>query len=247
MHEIGSVSGPVPVRCEEGNVLIQSRTTWDQNGFDWQGNGFESFKRGFGAEKGKWGRGERPHSWLQLGGSVIEFHTPRSGNYWLGLERLHTLTSRGHDGRGQGQTWELVIELWTEGEDRYLTRVYSNFSVGDEASGFRLSLGCAGRGNLSDSLVGQSGSRFLISGDGGGEEHIGANDILTSDRQPCDNGIRVSESPNKLIFLSLIIFSLRHEIWLGTLSRSYLGTFLGMLKEMWRGKKGRKRAIYTAS
>lgn len=238
MREIGSISGPVPVRCEEGNVLIQSRQTWDQNGFDWQGNGFESFKRGFGAEKGKGAAGPFMAG-VELAETVVRDKYVRtvtsmqtsltfatiSGNYWLGLERLHVLTSGGHGGQGlgHGHTWELLVELWTEGEDRPLTLAYSNFSVGDAESGFRLSLGCAENGNLSDSLGGQKGARFVISGGGGGGEHIGANDILTSDRQPCDNGIRVSESPNKLIFFSPDYFPADTKFWLRTFSRFYLG------------------------
>ncbi|KAK7090351.1 microfibril-associated glycoprotein 4-like [Littorina saxatilis] len=69
-----------------------------------------------------------------------------SGEFWLGLDALNTLTSR--------QTYELRVDLmkW-EGTKGYAT--YSNFSISDSSDNYRLNYDNFTGGNAGDSLYGR--------------------------------------------------------------------------------------------
>ncbi|XP_072013980.1 uncharacterized protein [Amphiura filiformis] len=56
------------------------------------------------------------------------------GEFWLGLELVHLLTS------SSGQSWELMIQLQDFNNDTAYAR-YQSFSIGDEASNYRLTIG----------------------------------------------------------------------------------------------------------
>ncbi|XP_063043553.1 microfibril-associated glycoprotein 4-like [Engraulis encrasicolus] len=74
-----------------------------------------------------------------------------SGEYWLGLENLHILTSK--------KNYELRVDM----EDSHGNRAaaqYSSFSVGPPEDGYRLTVGGFNNGSAGDSLSGHNGMKF---------------------------------------------------------------------------------------
>ena len=68
------------------------------------------------------------------------------GNFWLGLEDVHQLTSKGK--------WELRIELSYNGQDYFAH--YDNFKVHSESDLYRLEIS-GYSGTAGDSLLGTAG------------------------------------------------------------------------------------------
>ena len=72
-----------------------------------------------------------------------------SGDFWLGLEHIHEITSSG--------SYELRVDLVYQDKSAYAR--YSPFSVTDEADNYRLNIGDYS-GSACDSLRGDSHSPF---------------------------------------------------------------------------------------
>jgi ficolin len=80
---------------------------------------------------------------------VAGFGDP-AGNYWHGLDRIHALTSAAPMG--------LMVTMETfEGDCAYA--IYSNFIVGDAASGYQLAIG-GYSGTAGDSMDWHNGMQF---------------------------------------------------------------------------------------
>ena len=72
--------------------------------------------------------------------------------YWIGLDDLNSLTSNGR--------YTLRVDLNTTNEAGYA--IYSNFSVGDESTGYQLKLNYS-RGTIGDSMTENNGMKFSTS------------------------------------------------------------------------------------
>uniref|UniRef100_A0A3Q2DUB7 Microfibril associated protein 4 n=1 Tax=Cyprinodon variegatus TaxID=28743 RepID=A0A3Q2DUB7_CYPVA len=74
-----------------------------------------------------------------------------AGEYWLGLETMHLLT--------QTRNYELRVDM-EDFEGQKVFALYSAFSVGSEADGYKLNLGSFIRGAAGDSLSFHNGRKF---------------------------------------------------------------------------------------
>ncbi|XP_017291133.2 microfibril-associated glycoprotein 4 [Kryptolebias marmoratus] len=74
-----------------------------------------------------------------------------AGEYWLGLETMHLLT--------QAKSYELRVDM-EDFEGQKVFAHYSDFSVGPESDGYRLSLGSFVKGAAGDSLSLHNGQKF---------------------------------------------------------------------------------------
>ncbi|XP_070173463.1 ryncolin-1-like [Littorina saxatilis] len=83
--------------------------------------------------------------------SYQNFFGDLTGNFWLGLDALHMLTSR--------QQYELRVDLmmWN-GTKGYVT--YNNFSISDSSDNYRLNFDSFTGGNAGDSLNYHHGRQF---------------------------------------------------------------------------------------
>ncbi|XP_072019093.1 uncharacterized protein [Amphiura filiformis] len=75
------------------------------------------------------------------------------GEFWLGLERLHLLTS------SSGKSWELMIKLEDFNNDTAY-EIYQPFSIGNEASNYTLYVGSYYIGNAGNSLSSNNRRHF---------------------------------------------------------------------------------------
>ena len=73
------------------------------------------------------------------------------GEYWLGNEALHVLTTT------KSFKFYIIATGW-DGSTKYA--IYSSFTVADEANGYRLNFGNFLSGNAGDSLAGHNGCKF---------------------------------------------------------------------------------------
>ncbi|KAF7655068.1 hypothetical protein LDENG_00061110 [Lucifuga dentata] len=74
-----------------------------------------------------------------------------AGEYWLGLENIHQLTA--------GRKTELLV-LMEDFEGKTAHTKYSDFSVGDEASNYKLKVSDFQDGGAGDSLTHHNGMQF---------------------------------------------------------------------------------------
>jgi len=74
-----------------------------------------------------------------------------NGNYWIGNDRLHELTKNG--------VYKLRVELQLQSDSKWYYVEYATFIVGDESSGYVLSVG-GYSGNKGDSLTFVNGIKF---------------------------------------------------------------------------------------
>jgi len=89
-------------------ILIQRKTSGSDGGL-FDANGWDGYKHGFG--------------------------NSTNGDYWLGLERLHVLTST-------QSKWRLLIKYhFTDKQGGTITSKYDDFRVDSEMEDYRLSLG----------------------------------------------------------------------------------------------------------
>ncbi|XP_005113520.2 techylectin-5B [Aplysia californica] len=72
-----------------------------------------------------------------------------SGNFWLGLEKVHQLTSQGR--------YEMRIDMTFEGKDYYAS--YKNFSLSGESENYKIYIS-GFSGNVEDNLDFHNGSMF---------------------------------------------------------------------------------------
>jgi len=90
-------------------ILIQQKTSGSDGGL-FDANGWDGYKHGFGNSS--------------------------DGDYWLGLERLHELTSTPQS------KWQLLIKYhYTDKQGGTITSKYNDFRVESEMEDFRLGLG----------------------------------------------------------------------------------------------------------
>jgi hypothetical protein len=76
----------------------------------------------------------------------------KAGNYWYGLEDIHTLTQSGK--------YKLLVDFVSFGTGvRYVVQ-YATFTVGDEASGYQLTIGGFGGNFTYDAFKDYSGYKF---------------------------------------------------------------------------------------
>ena len=71
------------------------------------------------------------------------------GNFWLGLDAVSSLTSNGR--------YALRVDLKMSNETGYA--IYSNFSVADESTGYKLNL-TYNHGTIGDSMTANNGMKF---------------------------------------------------------------------------------------
>ncbi|XP_002739593.1 fibrinogen-like protein A [Saccoglossus kowalevskii] len=88
-----------------------------------------------------------------------------SGEYWLGNEKIHALTSL--------KSYKLRIDMTTWDDVDY-TITYDHFSVGDEVSNYRIAIGAKVSGNIIDSLGYHDGVPFSAM-DVDNDNNIGVN------------------------------------------------------------------------
>jgi len=72
-----------------------------------------------------------------------------SDEYWLGNEKIHLLTSSGK---------EFAVRLWDD--NNYGVARYSNFSLGNEASEYKLTVSGHDENSVPDALLYHSGAKF---------------------------------------------------------------------------------------
>jgi len=90
-------------------ILIQQKTSGSDGGL-FDANGWDGYKHGFG--------------------------NSTDGDYWLGLERLHELTSTPQS------KWRLLIKYhFTDKQGGTITSIYNDFRVDSEMEDYRLHLG----------------------------------------------------------------------------------------------------------
>nr|XP_039270474.1 uncharacterized protein LOC120345130 [Styela clava] len=85
-----------------------------------------------------------------------EMGSSTTGNYWLGLDNMHKITSK--------EKYKLRIE-YTEDMDAVVTFIYGSFSIGDESSNYQLTVADFVQEESSTNLnsmkiIGHSGSTF---------------------------------------------------------------------------------------
>ena len=115
--------GPFSVRCDmtssDGPMTVIIRRQDGSENFD---RNWADFKEGFGN---------------------------LNGEFWLGNDKIHRLTST-------GVTLNISMKAW-DGEER--SAVYQSFTIGDENSGYVVNFG-AYSGNAGDSFTPQKGQKF---------------------------------------------------------------------------------------
>ncbi|XP_059371372.1 microfibril-associated glycoprotein 4-like isoform X1 [Carassius carassius] len=129
VYTITSLNGPVQVYCEMVSSGVNDRGHWTVflRRMDGEVNFFrpwESYKKGFGNKEGE---------------------------YWLGLEFLHELTTR--------YQYKLRVDLEDfEGKKAY--SVYDSFSVGSEATGYKLQVSGFVDGGAGQTFIYHNGLKF---------------------------------------------------------------------------------------
>ncbi|XP_070173461.1 microfibril-associated glycoprotein 4-like [Littorina saxatilis] len=136
LHSNCSASGVVTIYPEDDNTPLE--VFCDQ---DTDGGGWLVFQH----------RQDASVDFYRNWTSYQNFFGDLTGNFWLGLDALHMLTSR--------QQYELRVDLmmWN-GTKGYAT--YNNFSISDSSDNYRLNYDSFTRGNAGDSLYYHRGRQF---------------------------------------------------------------------------------------
>ena len=96
--------------------VIDTRTMHKHNVDMWEKTGWNDYVRGFG---------------------------DRNGEFWLGLEEIHSLTAGGKN--------HLAVDI-IDPRGKYYTITYEDFYVGDSASSYTLMIGDKTAGNATDEM-----------------------------------------------------------------------------------------------
>lgn len=96
-------------------------------------------------------RGQRTFNYNRTWQEYRDGFGDPSGDYWLGLEKLHQLTS--------SKAYELRFRVKLSNNTKYYS-MYRHFVVADEASGYTVSLTSVLTSTLDDCLTALQGARF---------------------------------------------------------------------------------------
>lgn len=91
-------------------------------------------------------------------------------NYWIGLEKLHQITSSG--------SYELFVGLYDKfSSNPHRLAVYGTFEIASESQNYKLTVGNyeSGRSNLTDSLISQHNNRDFTTHDRDNDDNANKN------------------------------------------------------------------------